>query len=82
MRISINKKEYSAINMVALVVSFCTALYLGFIDEGYYSFKFLLDPGNWAAIALYTGLIWVMYSLVIMSIAMVLTFTKRKQRSH
>lgn len=51
-----------------LALTSCLAiLFLAFIDEGYYSFAWMADIGNWIAVVLFTGLLfllqWGVYGL-------------------
>ena len=41
-----------------LLSSLAITLYLFYIDEGYYNFKWVFEIGNWAAFAIYIGLIF------------------------
>ena len=49
-----------------LYISFALSLtlFLGYIDEGYYSFKFLQDPGNIFVLSIYS-LVFLIYQLLI-----------------
>jgi hypothetical protein len=38
---------------LALVPSAMLVLFLFYIDEGWYSFRWMLDPGNWLVFTLY-----------------------------
>ena len=40
-------------NHLLLLSTICVTLFLGFIDEGYYNFNFLLDFGNWIVLGVY-----------------------------
>jgi hypothetical protein len=72
-----HNKETQSIYGIALFVSICTALYLGYMDEGYNNFNFLRDPGNWLAIGLYTALIWALYCGIIYMLDVALRFTRK-----
>ena len=39
--------------LVYAFVSFFFVFILGFIDEGNYNFRWMLDPGSWVALAVY-----------------------------
>jgi len=41
-----------------LAAAFVVTLFLGFIDEGYYNFRFLLDPGSIIALGIYAASIF------------------------
>jgi hypothetical protein len=51
--------------IVGLAIGFASSLYLGYIDEGKYSFEFLTDAGNWIAVGMYTALLSGIYLLII-----------------
>jgi hypothetical protein len=45
-------------NIVLLAISAFVTLFLFYIDEGYYNFKWMLDAGNWVVFLLYLGILF------------------------
>lgn len=41
-----------------LITAIMLTFFLAFIDEGYYDFRWMSDPGNWIAVVFYVGIIW------------------------
>ena len=41
-----------------LLISFIFTNFLFFIDEGYYDFRWMHDPGNWIVFGIYAGFMW------------------------
>lgn len=39
--------------VLILGIPLLVVFFLGFIDEGYYDFRWMQDPGNWVALGLY-----------------------------
>ena len=49
---------------INLVLAAALTLFLFYIDEGYYSFKWMLDIGNWFVYFLYVFVFFGLFSLV------------------
>ncbi len=45
---------------VLAATSCITILFLAYIDEGYYSFAWMADIGNWVAVALFIGTLFLL----------------------
>ncbi len=43
---------------ILLIVSFLFVNFLFFIDEGWYDLRWMKQPGNWLAFALYLGILF------------------------
>lgn len=43
--------------VLSLCCAFAATLFMFFIDEGYYNFKWMLKPGNWIPFFIYAGAI-------------------------
>ncbi len=61
-------ESISAQRNYQLIVPFVSALlivlFLFFIDEGYYDFRWMTDPGNWLAFLMYLAVFFVIQSLI------------------
>ncbi len=44
--------------VVLLISTLLIVNFLAYIDEGHYDFRWMRDPGNWAAFGLYTAVIF------------------------
>jgi|GEM_PF-2132876 len=51
-------KEKKKALFTLIAAALLVPLFLGFIDEGYYNFHFLLDPGSLVALAIYGAFIF------------------------
>lgn len=53
---------------IQLIIAIVLTNILFFIDEGYYSFVWMTQPGNWFVFSLYVGIIvlfqWILYLLI------------------
>ena len=54
---SISKKDNKSLYFMLFAAGFIT-LFLFFIDEGFYNFNWMSDPGNWIAFVIYISLIF------------------------
>jgi len=54
----VHTKEKKKALLTLVVAALSVPLFLGFIDEGYYNFQFLLDPGSLVALSIYGALIF------------------------
>jgi uncharacterized membrane protein YbhN (UPF0104 family) len=70
-------KDTQSVYSIAFAVSVCTAVYLGYVDEGFNSFHFLQDPQNWIALLLYTIAIWSLYSGIIYLLDLAVRYTRK-----
>ena len=52
--LNLPKKHFTFI--VQNLVSFVFVIFLAYIDEGYYSFKWMLEPRAWLAVLIYVGI--------------------------
>jgi hypothetical protein len=48
-----------------LIISALLTLFLFYIDEGYYSFRWMLEPGAWIVFGIYTLLFFTCQALLI-----------------
>lgn len=55
---TITRKKENRDVLILLASSLGVALFLGFIDEGYYNFNFLSDPGSIIALLIYGAFIF------------------------
>lgn len=60
------KNNYQA--KIPLTLSVLVTLFLFYIDEGYYNFKWMLNLGNWFIFMLYVGILFSAQMLVIKAI--------------
>lgn len=61
----------------AFITSVVITFFLFYIDEGYYNFKWMKDPGNWMALVIYVMLIWGIILLFGFSITRLFKWMKR-----
>jgi hypothetical protein len=52
-------KIYSIFGVISIIIT----LSLGFIDEGYYNFQFLKDPGAWIALGIYAVFMFIFQNI-------------------
>lgn len=43
---------------IPLLIAVVTTLFLFYIDEGYYDFRWTENAGNWFVFVIYVGMIW------------------------
>jgi hypothetical protein len=67
--------------IVGLAIGFVSSLYLGYIDEGKYSFEFLTDAGNWIAVGMYTALLSGIYLLIIAGLTKLMRLHRNSKRN-
>ena len=59
-------KNYSL--YIPLALSVLVTLFLFYIDEGYYNFKWMLNIGNWLIFMLYVSILFLAQMLVIKAV--------------
>ncbi len=52
--------------LTILGTSIILTLFLAFIDEGYYSFEWMADPGSWIAVIIYASLFFALQYFVLL----------------
>jgi hypothetical protein len=50
--------------IINLILASLLTLFLFYIDEGYYNFKWMLNPGNWIVYFFYVVVLFGVFSLV------------------
>jgi hypothetical protein len=50
--------------IINLILASLLTLFLFYIDEGYYNFKWMLNPGNWSVFGFYGVVLFGVFSLV------------------
>ena len=48
----------------ALFIAIAITMFLAFIDEGYNSFAWMMDPGSWVAVGIYVVLFFLVFFLL------------------
>ncbi|MDT0555125.1 hypothetical protein [Patiriisocius hiemis] len=60
---AIHTSSETKIYLIFGVISILITLFLGFIDEGYYNFQFLRDPGAWIALGIYAVFMFIFQNI-------------------
>ena len=50
--------------VIPLITAVLLTFFLAFIDEDYYSFAWMKDPGSWIAVLIYVGIMFVVQMVV------------------
>lgn len=50
--------------LIPFISALLMVLFFAFIDEGYYDFRWMSDPGSWAAFGIYLAIFFVIQSLI------------------
>jgi len=64
---------------INLVLATALTLFLFYIDEGYYNFKWMLDAGSWVVYFLYVVVLFGLFSLVTFSFNSIRKFVVGKK---
>ncbi len=56
------KRNYAI--LIPFISALLSVLFLAFIDEGYYDFRWMADAGSWVAFGIYIAIFFVLQALI------------------